>query len=191
MIYCIPVIDVTWSILHTEYVYSRSFVWPQPCFRDHNFYDIIGSVIMMLDQLWSHLHCCLGHVYKQGASEYKVTISSVDGSPCPLQWRHNWRDGVSNNQGLDSLLNRLFKRRSNKTTKLRVTGLCEGNSPVTGEVPSQRASNAENVSIWWHHHEKIPYLERRSLYWKRAQASTGLYQFIHYPLAARYLHHRL
>ena len=27
-----------------------------------------------------------------------------------------------------------------------------GNSPVTGEFPAQRASNAENVSIWWCHH---------------------------------------
>ena len=39
-----------------------------------------------------------------------------------------------------------------KISKLRVTGLCEGNSPVTGEFPAQRASNAENVSIWWSHH---------------------------------------
>ena len=35
----------------------------------------------------------------------------------------------------------------------RVTGLCAGNSPVTGEFPSQKASYAENVSIWWRHHE--------------------------------------
>ena len=35
---------------------------------------------------------------------------------------------------------------------LCVTGLCEGNSPVTGEFPSQRASNAENASFWWSHH---------------------------------------
>ena len=40
---------------------------------------------------------------------------------------------------------------SKKTSKLRVTGLCEGNPPVTGEFPAQRASNAENVSIWWHY----------------------------------------
>ena len=33
-----------------------------------------------------------------------------------------------------------------------VTGLCEGNSSVTGEFPAQRVSNAENVSIWWRHH---------------------------------------
>ena len=36
--------------------------------------------------------------------------------------------------------------------KLHVTGLCVGNSPVTGEFPAQRTSNAENVSIWWRHH---------------------------------------
>ena len=35
-----------------------------------------------------------------------------------------------------------------KISKLRVTGHCEGNSPVTGEFPTQMASNAENVSIW-------------------------------------------
>ena len=27
-----------------------------------------------------------------------------------------------------------------------------GNSPVTGKFPPQKASNTENVSIWWHHH---------------------------------------
>ena len=41
---------------------------------------------------------------------------------------------------------------SKKTSKLRATGLCVGNSPVTGEFPAQMASNMENVSIWWHHH---------------------------------------
>ena len=39
-----------------------------------------------------------------------------------------------------------------KKSKLRVTGLCAGNSPVTGEFPAQMASNAEDVSIWWRHH---------------------------------------
>ena len=39
-----------------------------------------------------------------------------------------------------------------KTSKLRVIGLCVGNSPVTGEFHTQMARNVENVSIWWHHH---------------------------------------
>ena len=46
----------------------------------------------------------------------------------------------------------VFRRRSTKTSKFRVTGLCVGNSPVTGEFPAQMASNAENVSLWWRHH---------------------------------------
>ena len=71
----------------------------------------------------------------------------------PLQWHHNERDGASNHQTRDYLLNRLCRRSSKKTSKLRVTGLCEGNSPVTGEFPAQTASNAENVSIWWRHHD--------------------------------------
>ena len=61
-----------------------------------------------------------------------------------LQWRHNARDGVSNYQPHDCLLNRLLRRKSKKISKLRVTGLCE--------FPAQRASNGENVSIWWRHH---------------------------------------
>ena len=66
-------------------------------------------------------------------------------------WRHNERDGVSNNRCLDCLLKSLFRVRSKKTWKLRVTGLCEGNPPVTGGFPLQTASDAENVSIWWRH----------------------------------------
>ena len=46
-----------------------------------------------------------------------------------LRWRHNERDSVSNHQPHDWLLNGLFRRRSKKTSKLRVTGLCVGSSP--------------------------------------------------------------
>ena len=71
-----------------------------------------------------------------------------------LQWCHNEGDDVSNHPRFDCLINRLFRRRSKKTPKLRVTGLCEGNPPVTGGFSSQRTSNAENVSIWWRHQGK-------------------------------------
>ena len=60
-------------------------------------------------------------------------------STIPLLLRHNERDSVSNHQRLYCLLNRLFRRRSKKTSKLRVTCHCAGNSPVTGEFPAQRA----------------------------------------------------
>ena len=52
----------------------------------------------------------------------------------PLHWRHNDHDGVSNHQPNDCLLNRLFGRRPKKPSKLRVTGLCAGNSPHKGPV---------------------------------------------------------
>ena len=65
----------------------------------------------------------------------------------------NGRDSVSNHQPHGCLLNLLFEHRSKKTPKLRVTGLCAGNSPETGKFPAQMASNAENVSIWWRHHD--------------------------------------
>ena len=69
-----------------------------------------------------------------------------------LRWRHNGRHSVSNHQPHHCLLSRLFRRRSKKTSKLRVTGLCVGNSPGAGEFPAQMTSKAENVSIWWRHH---------------------------------------
>ena len=62
---------------------------------------------------------------------------------CPLQWHHNGHDSVSNHQSCDCFLNRLLRRRSKKTSKLRVTGLCAGKSPETGEFPAEMASNAE------------------------------------------------
>ena len=44
---------------------------------------------------------------------------------------------------------------SNKISRLRVTGLCEGNPAMTGGFPSQRASNVENIFIWWRCHERF------------------------------------
>ena len=76
----------------------------------------------------------------------QMDLSCIHGC---LQCRHNERDGVSNHKPYHYLLNRLFRRRSKKTSKLRVTGLCAGSSPLTGEFPTQSASYVENVSIWW------------------------------------------
>ena len=69
-----------------------------------------------------------------------------------IPWRHNWV-----RWRLKSPASRLFAQlfiqaRIKKTSKLHVTGIGAGNSPVTGEFPAQMASNAVNVSIWWRHH---------------------------------------
>ena len=65
------------------------------------------------------------------------------GKEWSAQWLHYERHGVSNHWRLDNLLNCLFRLRSKKMSKFRVTGLCEGNPPLIGGFPSQRASNAE------------------------------------------------
>ena len=96
---------------------------------------------------------CLDHgIYVEICFYVLYSLFKCRSLTLTLQWHHNGCDGVSNHPPLDCLLNRLFTHRSKKIWKLRVTGLSEGNSPVTGEFPSQRARNAENVSVWWRHH---------------------------------------
>ena len=78
-----------------------------------------------------------------------VNMGSQD---TPLQWRHDERD-ASQIPSLTIIYSTVYsRRRSKKTSNFRVTVLCAGNSPVTGEFPTQRASDVENVSILWRHH---------------------------------------
>ena len=69
----------------------------------------------------------------------------------PLQWRHNDQDSVSNHQPHGCLLNRSYRRIKENIKAPRHWPLC-GEFTGTGEFPAQRASYAENVSIWWRHH---------------------------------------
>ena len=77
--------------------------------------------------------CDVGPCY-DGNLRFIWLTEKRSGAHFTLQWRHNGRDRVSNHQPHDCLLNRLFRRRSKKTSKLRVTGLYAGNSP--GQVNS-------------------------------------------------------
>ena len=63
-----------------------------------------------------------------------------------------------------------------KTLKLRITGLCQGISPGTGEFSAQMASNVENISIWWCHHvEEIGHIINRLLCtWAKYQGNIAL-----------------
>ena len=103
-------------------------------------FHVLGTVVTLL---WNMKCQCNLYVFVDIACQFWMST---------LQWRHNGRNSVSNHQPHYCLLNRLFRRRSKKTLKLRVTGLCAGNSPGTGDFPAQMVSNAENVSIWWRHH---------------------------------------
>ena len=92
--------------------------------------------------------------YVAGVFQYSDNMSWFHSCMVTLQWCQNGLDGVSNHQPHHCLLSHLFGRRSKKTSMFRVTGLCAGNSPVTGDCRAQMASNAENVSIWCRHHKK-------------------------------------
>ena len=70
--------------------------------------------------------CFVSHQHIKNARHLYVSQKKL----IPLQWRHNERDGVPSHRRLGCLRNRLLRRRSKKTSKLRVTGLCEGNPQV-------------------------------------------------------------
>ena len=58
--------------------------------------------------------------------QYSSEKSQLSTAYTPLLWRHNELDSVSNYQPYECLLNRLFRRRSKKTSKLRVTAFVWG-----------------------------------------------------------------
>ena len=164
-----PCLDIRWTVL-----INRSLISITVCF--YNWQAKVDDTECFDMRNWRQLLHGFGHkegiicMYKtymsQALNRLTFTLHSMKYAHCfvvpcfvvqhgytiALQWRHNGHDRVSNHQPHDCLLNRLFRRRWKRTTKLRVTGLCAGNSPGTGEFPAQMASYAENVSIWWRHH---------------------------------------
>ena len=123
-------------ILHT----TRSFRWFL-CTESHTMWRLYGFFVDTWTTRWTNTSLTEWRANKWATVLIKCRL--IPTSP----WRHNEHDGVSNHQHHDCLLSRLFRRRSNKTSKPRIAGLCEGNSAVTVEFPTQRASNTENVSI--------------------------------------------
>ena len=129
--------------------------------------NIVGEVAFIL----SRPQCVNNIIRLHSSVAFFLTVANDNmksGHISYLRWRHNRCDGVSNHRRSDSL-NRLFRRRSSKTSKLSVTGLRWGDSPVTAKFPAQRASNAENVSIWWRHridmHNRIRQLYATLWFW--------------------------
>ena len=85
-------------------------------------------------QILSHYHSIMSHSHDNDMFYYSDIIMSMM---------------VSQITGVSIVCSTVCPK---KTSKLCVTGLYEGNPPVTGGFPSQRASNMKNVSIWRHHH---------------------------------------
>ena len=115
--------------LQCEAVITRSIFSKFPTKKQHRIARPWGKDMGYL--LWitnsDKLMFCINH-----SIEYRNILYRVISTPTVsiiLYWRHNDHDGVSNHQPLGCLLNRLFRRRSKKPSKLRVTGLCVGKSP--------------------------------------------------------------
>ena len=112
----------TTSVLQTEYI------WTKQMEDVHRVWTNIFWFWILLMYCWIPLImlttvCHINRDFLFGDMSHLILIH------ISLHWRHNDHDGVSNHQPRDCLLNRLFRRRSKKTSKLRVTGLCVGNSP--------------------------------------------------------------
>ena len=110
------------------------------------------NVLRHSGRFWKFLLC---HIVLKEINR----IARYVGSGCgiPLRWRHNERDIVSNHQPRECLLSRLIWRRSKKTSKLCVIGLCAGNSP--GPVNSTRKGPVtrkmfpfDDVIMLWSNH---------------------------------------
>ena len=126
----------------------------------HPYTHVYTLYIWILIYILWPFHHCLGNDFSWRLFIAKPSSNSVLTHHHSLLWRHNGRDGVSNHQPHDSLLDRSCRCRSKKTSKLRVTGLCAWNSPVTGEFPAQMVSNAEKglhlmTSSWVSHRVKV------------------------------------
>ena len=117
--------------------------------------DIISrSVRSEKSKGWGYQNKLSSLIWFLELSQHYSTAEYHDYTENRLQWRHNEHDSAWNHQPRDCLLNRLFRRRSKRTWKLRVTCLCVGNSLGPVNSPHKWPSNAEKVSIWWRHHDR-------------------------------------
>ena len=80
-------------------------------------------------------------------------MHGIDG--CPITVTLLWVRWCLKSPALLLFTQPFIQAQIKKKSKLRVTGLCVGDSMVTGEFPAQMASNAENASIWWRHHADV------------------------------------
>ena len=154
-------ITVTTNLVPCHLVKSLQLIWRSGNCRRNlqvpyiqvictDFYTMLSDTLIMIESTWWFAYVLMKYLasgHQQPSWWLKPGIT--------LLWHHNGRDGVSNHQPRNCLLNHSFRGRSKKTSKLCITGLRVGNSPVTGESPAQKASNAENVSIWWRHHDEV------------------------------------
>ena len=143
---CWACFDSLYIRYHNKLLYTALWIWEwshlvvcHASTRQLKQNDIIKLIRLYIQQM----AFCASKKLRYEVSFHNIEVrsariqwrSALAALVCALQSRHNRHDGLANHRRLDCVLNRLFRRRSKKTSKLRVTGLCEGNSPVSGEYP--------------------------------------------------------
>ena len=145
------VVQMTWNEVHSNMFYSTFLHMARHLICTNMAYDLIikkndqnknifqkisimgskcvgemGPCVHSVFAVFSFVHSSLRVIPILSVPHFIVPFHK------PLQWRHDERYGDSRHQ---CLFNCWFRRRSEKTSKLPVTGLFEGNSLVTGEFP--------------------------------------------------------
>ena len=101
-----------------RYMHNSNWDWPVSC--------VTGNDVDCCYELRPILTLCTGNYWLYVDTIYRTLYMypRPSSNGVALQWCHNGRDGVSNQQPNDFfLLRRLFWRRSKNTSKLCVTGL--------------------------------------------------------------------
>ena len=124
----------------------------------------------LLFHLFTNINCiCEFHVPRQNlyglciwysftnARIFRVEVGSKQSVHHSYRVFH-YSDVIMRTMASPSFTQLLFQTQMKGKPKLRITGLCAGNSPVTGEFPAQKACNAENISFWWRHHARTTQL---------------------------------
>ena len=94
------------------------------CVSHYSVNSYVNVCTFTQNHVYIYIICIYAYAYSLWKEIIKISYST-------LLWRHNGHDGISNHQPHDCLLNRLFRRGSKKTSKLRVTGFWDRWIPRT------------------------------------------------------------
>ena len=139
------------TYLYIEYLFAYSYFRPIVKFT-----QVLWSWDMPTYSLCSNSHMALAWAVNALKRINYTCRLNEDNPMASLQWRHNERYCVSNHRHLDCLLNRLFRRRSTKTSKFRVIDFSRGihiwpvNSPHKRPVTRKMLPFDEVIVILYH-----------------------------------------
>ena len=105
--------------------------------------------MLVISHVWSYTSMVLGRLMANMSQRTCVVVKQIQSNPI-----HSWYFrvtshkgyGISNHWQFDYLCNSLLKL-TTENPRSALLSICEGNLPVTGRFPTQRASNVESESM--------------------------------------------